>query len=129
MNRNQALRFESEFMPRIVGEVARVLNCGVCVDIIPYENAHAPSRLRVSAVRHAFGERGSRYPYDLNVLLTWDDDEIERLLRPGGEARFLRYLASIGAKLGAWQDVREVDLVTRSQGEPTVLVGGLDFEA
>jgi hypothetical protein len=125
----QARRFESEFMPRIVECVARLVDRGVRVAIVPYENAHAPARLHVSAARLHSADRPSRYPYDLNVFLTWDDDEIERLLRPGGEARFLRYLDAIAAKLDAWQGVREVDLTSRSQADMTVLVGGLDFEA
>ncbi|KND61886.1 Isopropylmalate/homocitrate/citramalate synthase [Candidatus Burkholderia verschuerenii] len=129
MNREQALRFETEFMPRIVAEVARVLDRGVRVEFVPFENLLLPTRLHASAARHGIGERGSRYPFDLNVFLTWDDDEIVRLLRPDGEARFLRYLESIGAKLRAWEGVREIDLISRSQAEATVLVGGLDFEA
>lgn len=63
------------------------------------------------------------------MYFTWDGEEIERLLGAGGKARFLRYLDAIGAKLYAWQGARELDLVTRSQAEPSVLFGGLDFEA
>ena len=32
------------------------------------------------------------------------------------------------AKLDAWQDARQIDLNTRTQADPTVLIGGLDFE-
>ena len=130
MNREQALRFEAEFMPRIAESVARAVGHGVRVEILPYEESCVPSRLHASAERapHADGdERG--YACPLNVYFTWDEEEIERLLSAGGEARFLRYLDSIGAKLDAWQGAREVDLATRSQAEPSVLFGGLDFEA
>jgi hypothetical protein len=129
LNREQAQRFETEFMPRIVAEVARVLDHGVHVEFVPYENLLLPTRLHASAARHATGVRAIRYPFDLNVFLTWDDDEIVRLLLPGGEARFVRYLQSIGIKLKAWEGVREVDLMSRSQADATVLIGGLDFEA
>jgi hypothetical protein len=129
VNREQALRFETEFMPRIVAEVARVVDRGVHVEFVPYENLLLPTRLHASAARHGIGDRASRYPFDLNIFLTWDDDEIVRLLRPDGEARFVRYLQSIGMKLKAWEGVREVDLMSRSQAEATVLIGGLDFEA
>ncbi|CCD41464.1 hypothetical protein BKIR_c97_0955 [Candidatus Paraburkholderia kirkii UZHbot1] len=131
MNREQALRFEIEFMPRILECVAREVGRGVRVEILPYENARVPSRLHVSAERapRAEGGDGRGYPCPLNVYFTWDGAEIERLLDAGGKARFLRYLDAIGAKLHAWQGARELDLVTRSQAEPSVLFGGLDFEA
>ncbi|SAK63211.1 hypothetical protein AWB77_02250 [Caballeronia fortuita] len=131
MNRQVALRFESEFMPRIVERVARVVDHGVRVAILPYESPRMPTRLNVSAERAPHDDDGHRrgYPYPLNVFLTWDDEEIERLMAPGGDARFLRYLDALGAKLDAWQGARDVDLETRSQAEPSVLFGGLDFEA
>ncbi len=116
-------------MPRIVESVARLVGRGVRIDIAPYENSNSPTRLRVSAARHDSADRPSRFSYDLNVVLTWDDDEIARLFQADGEARFLRYLDATAAKLDAWQGVRDVDLISRSQSEPTVLVGGLDFEA
>ncbi|AET88975.1 MULTISPECIES: DUF5594 family protein [Caballeronia] len=135
MNREQALRFETEFMPRIAERVTRIVGHGVRVAILPYESPLVPTRLHVSAGR-APGEGkdeddGHRHVYRcaLNVFLTWDDEEIERLLGAGGEVRFLRYLDAIAAKLDAWQGAREVDLATRSQAEPSVLFGGLDFEA
>jgi hypothetical protein len=131
LNRQQALRFETEFMPRIVERVARVVDHGVRVEVVPYESPLVPTRLRVSAERapREGGTHRRAFPYPLNVFLTWDDDEIERVLAAGGEARFMRYLDAIGAKLDAWQGGREVDLVTRSQAEPSVMLGGLDFEA
>jgi len=131
LNHEQALRFETEFVPRIAERVTHIVDRGVRVEVIPYENPHAPTRLHVSA-GYAQGEADAHrhvYPCPLNLFLTWDDEEIERLLDAGGEARFLRYLDAIGAKLAAWQGAREVDLATRSQAEPLVLFGGLDFEA
>ncbi|SAK58398.1 hypothetical protein AWB76_02560 [Caballeronia temeraria] len=131
MNREQAHRFETGFVPRIAERVTRIVDHGVRVDILPYESPAVPTRLHVSAAhapREGDGHR-QRYPYLLNVFLTWDDEEIERLMSSGGEARFLRYLDAIGAKLDAWQGAREVDLATRSQADPSVLFGGLDFEA
>jgi len=130
LNREHALRFETEFMPRIVERVMRVLGRGVRVEILPYERAAVPTRLHVNADAHRAGDEHRHvYPYPLNVFLTWDDEEIERLLGDGGEARFLRYLDAMAAKLDAWQGAREVALATRSQAEPSVLFGGLDFEA
>jgi hypothetical protein len=129
VNREQAHQFETDFLPRIVEQVTRVLDRGVRVAIVSSDDPHRPARLHVSAARHDVGGTTHRYPHDLNVYLTWDDDEIARLLRPGGEARFVRYLDAIGKKLDAWQGVREVDLLSRSQGEAAVLIGGLDFEA
>jgi hypothetical protein len=129
VNREQALRFETDYVPRIAQCVVRLLGRGARVEIISYESPDKPTRLSVHAARNEAIEHDHHYPFDLNISLTWDDDEIERLLQPGGEARFLRYLDAIGAKFEAWQGVREVDLVARSQAEPAVLLGGLDFEA
>jgi hypothetical protein len=130
LNRQKALRFETAYAPRIVERVARVLGRGVRVEILPYESTAVPTRLRVSAERaHREGDDRCVYPYPLNVFLTWDDGEIERLMGIGGEARFLRYLDAMAAKLDAWQGARDVDLATLSQAEPSVLFGGLDFEA
>ena len=118
-------------MPRIVERVARVVDHGVRVAILPYESPLVPTRLHVSAVQTSAEGDGHRhvYAWPLNVFLTWDDEEIARLFAAGGEARFVRYLDAIAAKLDAWQGAREVDLATRSQAEPSVLFGGLDFEA
>lgn len=129
MNREQALRFETEFVPQIAESVTRHIGRWLRIDIVPNEHPRAPTRLHITAPPHDNGERARQYPFDLNVFLTWDDDEIVRLLRPGGEARFQRYLDSLAAKFAAWEGAREVDFVTRSQAEPSVLFGGLDFEA
>ncbi|SAK63418.1 hypothetical protein AWB75_02824 [Caballeronia catudaia] len=118
-------------MPRIVERVTRVAGHGVRVAILPYESPFVPARLHVSAEQARREGDGHRHVYAcaLNVFLTWDADEIDRLFGAGGEARFVRYLDAIAAKLDAWQGAREVDLATRSQAEPSVLFGGLDFEA
>ncbi|SPB18613.1 hypothetical protein NOV72_05813 [Caballeronia novacaledonica] len=130
MNPEQTLRFETEFMPRIAERTMRFLGRGVRVEILSYESAAVPTRLHVSADAHQEGDEHQHvYPYPLNVFLTWDDEEIERLMSVGGEARFLRYLDAMAAKLDAWQGARDVDLATRSQAQPSVLFGGLDFEA
>jgi hypothetical protein len=129
LSREQALRFETEIMPRIAESIARLVGRTLTVEVIPGEHPHRPARLHVGAAPADSGERARRYPYDLNVFLTWDDEEIERLLNPGGEAVLQRYLEALGGKLRAWQGAREVDIPTRSQAEPSVLLGGLDFEA
>ncbi|MNN56453.1 hypothetical protein D3C81_1713860 [compost metagenome] len=53
---------------------------------------------------------------------------MERLFEAGGESRFAAYLEALPAKLDAWQDARQLDLNTRTQADPAVLIGGLDFE-
>jgi hypothetical protein len=44
-----------------------------------------------------------------------------------GTARFAGYLAALPRKLEAWRHVRELDFVSHTQAEPSVLLGGLDF--
>ena len=118
-------RFETEFAPRIAETIAG-LDAGVRVEVLPYEGHGHPTRVRVfgeavEALRH--------YPHPLNLHLTWDSDEIERLMREGGQARFAGYLHAIPRKLDAWRNVREVDFRSHTQAEPEILIGGLDFEA
>ncbi|SAL80722.1 hypothetical protein AWB67_05678 [Caballeronia terrestris] len=130
VDREKARRFDIEFAPRIASRIASLLDAGVRVEVMPHEGSRMPTRVRVAAERVAQG-RGSPPGYEcpLNVYLTWDGEEIERLFDAGGEERFARYLHAIPAKLAAWQGARDVDLETRSQAEFAVLVGGLDFEA
>jgi hypothetical protein len=130
VDRKTSQRFDTEFAPRIASTIASLLDAGVRVEVMPYENGRAPTRVRVVAERvaHARGAP-SGYAHRLNLYLTWDSGEIERLFEAGGEARFERYLHAIPAKLVAWQGARDVDLETRSQAEFAVLLGGLDFEA
>lgn len=69
------------------------------------------------------------YAHPLNLYLTWDSDEIERLMGEQGTARFAGYLAALPRKLKAWTQARELDFLTHTQGEPVALLGGLDFES
>jgi hypothetical protein len=118
-------RFETEFAARIAETIAG-LDASVRVDVLPYEGHGHPTRVRVSgepveALRY--------YPHPLNLHLTWDSDEIERLMCEGGQARFAGYLHAIPRKLDAWRNAREVDFRSHTQAEPEILIGGLDFEA
>jgi hypothetical protein len=126
MDRHEAARFEAQFAYRIAAKISDLLDRDVHAEVIPGTGAHAVTRVRVYAARSG-GEHG--YAHPLNLFLTWDEYEIARLFEPDGEARFLRYLEAMSAKLDAWQDARRIDLGSRSQAEPMVLVGGLDFEA
>lgn len=118
-------RFDTEFAPRIAATIAG-LDATLHVEVLPYEGHGHPTRVRVTGkpvglVRH--------YEHPLNLHLTWDSDEIERLMGEGGQARFAAYLHAIPRKLDAWRNAREVDYRTHSQAEPVILLGGLDFEA
>jgi hypothetical protein len=118
-------RFDTEFAPRIAATIAG-LDSGVHVEVLPYEGHGHPTRVRVFAETH---EALRHYPHALNLHLTWDSDEIERLMGEGGQARFDGYLHAIPRKLDAWRNAREVDFRSLSQAEPVILIGGLDFEA
>ncbi|MGA7777944.1 MAG: DUF5594 family protein [Paraburkholderia sp.] len=123
MSPETVARFETEFAPRIAETIAH-LDPSVRVEVLPYEGHGHPTRVRivgeaVEALRH--------YPHSLNLLLTWDSDEIERLMGEGGQARFAGYLRAIPRKLDAWRNVREVDFRSHTQAEPVILLGGLDF--
>ncbi|MDR3097044.1 MAG: DUF5594 family protein [Paraburkholderia sp.] len=125
MNSAAAHRFEVEFAPRIAAVLASHFGPAVRVEVMPNEGRGHPTRVRVqgmpSELRHP-------YAYPLNVSLTWDVDEIERLMEPGGEARFEHYLQATVRKMASWETARPVDFSSRTQGEPEVLLGGLDFE-
>jgi hypothetical protein len=69
------------------------------------------------------------YVHPLNVSLTWDSDAINGLMQPDGEARFARYLTAIPRKMQNWEGGRPIDFGSRAQAEPSILIGGLDFEA
>lgn len=60
--------------------------------------------------------------------MSWDSDEVDRLFGPGGDLRFAEYLDALPGKLDAWQEARQIDFGSRTQADPTVLLGGLDFE-
>jgi len=127
MSPEAAHRFENEFAPRIATWIAGHLGAPIRVDVVPSEGRGHPTRVRITGqpdepVHH------HPYPYPLNVSLTWDSSEIERLLEADGEARFEHYLQSTSRKLHAWESARPIDFETCTQGEPEVLLGGLDFE-
>ena len=125
MNPETVARFDHEFAPRIAATIAALFDTGVHAEVLPYRGHGHPTCVRlwadpIDVVRH--------YPYKLNLHLTWDSDEIERLMEAGGEARFINYLNAIARKLDAWHNAREVDFRSHTQAEPEILIGGLDFE-
>lgn len=125
MSNDFAHRFEEVFAPRIAVCIAGELGPAVRVEVVPRTGRGHPTRIRISGTptgpRHA-------YAHPLDLSLTWDSAEIERLMEPGGEARFEHYLESIARKLHAWESARPVDFGMRTQGDPEILIGGLDFE-
>ncbi|MCG5075684.1 DUF5594 family protein [Paraburkholderia tagetis] len=125
MSSAAAYRFEVEFVPRIAAILASHFGPAVRVDVVPGEGRGHPTRVRVQGVP---SELRHPYAYPLNLSLTWDVDEVERLMAPGGEARFEHYLEAIVRKMTSWETARPVDFASRTQGEPEVLLGGLDFE-
>ena len=125
MDSAAAHRFEEEFAPRIAAILASHFGPSVRVEVLPNEGRGHPTRVRLQGVP---SELRHSYSYPLNVSLTWDVDEIERLMEPGGDARFEHYLAATVRKMAAWETARPVDFASRTQGEPEVLLGGLDFE-
>ncbi len=118
-------RFETEFAPRIAQEIAELFDGHVQAEVLPAQDDDCPARVRLWG---EMNEHLRHYPYALNVYLTWDDDEIDSLMGPAGPERFRHYLASLARKLQNWQDAREINFHSRSQAEPSVLIGGLDFE-
>ncbi|MGF6239411.1 hypothetical protein P3T42_001143 [Paraburkholderia sp. GAS38] len=126
MNPETVARFDHEFAPRIAATLAGLFDTGVHAEVLPYQGHGHPTRVRVwaepiEALRH--------YPHALNLHLTWDSDEIERLMDEDGETRFSRYLNALPRKLDAWHFARELDFRSHTQAEAEMLLGGLDFEA
>jgi len=126
MRPESAVRFDQEFAPRIAGTIASCFAKTVHTEVLPHGGQRQPTRVRIHA---APLEDLGHYPHPLNLYLTWDSDEIERLMGDEGPARFARYLAALPRKLNAWTQARELDFRTHTQGEPAMLLGGLDFEA
>jgi hypothetical protein len=129
MNQETARQFDREFAPRIASAIAALFGEHVRVEMMPYEGAGHPTRVKITGDRLPNLHGHEDYTHPLNVSLTWDSDAIRGLLQPDGEARFARYLAAIPLKLQNWQGGRAVDFGSRSQAEPAILIGGLDFEA
>ncbi|KWB58749.1 DUF5594 family protein [Burkholderia ubonensis] len=125
MQPETARRFDTEFAPRIAHAIAAFFDDHVQTEVVPYGGHGHPSQVRVRSAPH---EHVSGFAHPLNLELTWDTDEIERLMAPEGEARFEQYLAALPRKLSAWQSARDVDLASRTQADPVVRLGGLDFE-
>jgi hypothetical protein len=126
MRPESATRFDQQFAPRIAEAIAACLARTVHTEVLPHGEHGEPTRVRIHA---APVEELGHYPYPLNLYLTWDSDEIERLMGEQGSALFARYLAALPRKLKAWTDARELDFGTHTQGDPIALIGGLDFEA
>ncbi|MCC8405345.1 DUF5594 family protein [Paraburkholderia sp. MMS20-SJTN17] len=126
MRPETAIRFEQEFAPRIAEAIAACFAKTVHTEVVPRDAQRQPTRVRIHA---APLEELGHYPHPLNLYLTWDSDEIERLMGEQGSARFARYLAALPRKLNAWTQARELDFLTHTQGEPVALIGGLDFES
>jgi hypothetical protein len=126
MNPDTVARFDHEFAPRIAATIAGLFDPGIHTEVLPWQGHGHPTRVRVWAVPI---EALRHYPYPLNLHLTWDSDEIERLMGEGGEARFARYLEALPRKFDAWHSAREVDFRSHTQAEIEMLLGGLDFEA
>ncbi|NML29722.1 DUF5594 family protein [Paraburkholderia antibiotica] len=126
MRPESAIRFDQEFAPRIAEAIAAYFSSTVHTEVLPHGARGEPTRVRIHA---AALEQLGHYPHPLNLYLTWDSDEIERLMGEEGGARFARYLAALPRKLNAWTQARELDFLTHTQGDPIALLGGLDFEA
>jgi hypothetical protein len=126
MRPESAARFDEQFAPRIAEVIAACFATTVHTEVLPYGGPGHPTRVRIHAAPLA--ELG-HYVHPLNLYLTWDSDEIERLMGEQGQTRFASYLAALPRKLSAWTHARELDFLSHSQGEPVALLGGLDFES
>lgn len=126
MRPEHAARFDQQFAPRIAEAIAACLAATVHTEVQPYGGPGHPTRLRIRA---APLDGLGHYPHPLNLYLTWDSDEIERLMDAQGQTRFAHYLAALPRKLTAWTHARQLDLLSHTQAEPVALIGGLDFES
>ncbi len=127
MTTDTAARFGAEFAPRIVETIAGLYRGRLAVRIELPEQAGWPVRVSISASEPSDPD-ARRYMHPLNIMLAWDGREVEGLFSADGALRFARYLEALPAKLAAWQEPRQIDLHSRSQADPAVLIGGLDFE-
>lgn len=125
MSHDIAPRFNAEFAPRIAETIANLFKHRIRVEVIPDEQPGCPARV------HLCGEpfdEPRRFAHQLNVYLSWDGLQVEALFDAGGAEKFEHYLAALAGKMHAWQTPRQIDFGTRSQADPMVLLGGLDFE-
>jgi len=120
-----AQRFNTELLPRIAEGVQALSHGMLHADILPSASPDQPARLRIWAAARA---GGGRYAHPIDITLSWDSYEVDRLLSSGGVLRFAEYLDALPGKLDAWQEARQIDFSSRTQADPTVLIGGLDFE-
>jgi len=120
-----AHRFNTELLPRIAERVQALSRGMLHADVLPSASPDQPARLHIWAVARA---GGGRYAHPIDITLSWDSYEVDRLFATGGDLRFAEYLDALPGKLDAWQEARQVDFSSRTQAEPTVLLGGLDFE-
>jgi len=120
-----AQRFNTELLPLIVERVQSIAHGTLHAEVLPTASPDQPARVRIWAAARA-GE--GRYAHPIDITLSWDSYEVDRLFATGGDLRFAEYLDALPGKLDAWQEARQVDFSSRTQAEPTVLLGGLDFE-
>ncbi|WP_454764660.1 DUF5594 family protein [Cupriavidus campinensis] len=120
-----AQRFNQQFLPRIIERIRTLSHATLHTEVQPAGQGHLPAGLRIWAPLRA---GGGRFAHPLDITLAWDGHEVERLFETGGEARFAAYLDALPSKLAAWQEARQIDFDSRTQADPTVLIGGLDFE-
>ncbi|HBD37453.1 MULTISPECIES: DUF5594 family protein [Cupriavidus] len=125
MHPDPAQRFNAELLPRIVERVQRLSHGTLLADVLPPASPDLPARLRIWAPPRS---GGGRYACPLDITMSWDSYEVDRLFGPGGDLRFAEYLDALPGKLDAWQEARQIDFGSRTQADPTVLLGGLDFE-
>jgi len=118
-------RFNIELLPRIAERVQALSHGMLHTDVLPPASPDQPARLRIWA---AARDGGGRYAYPIDITLSWDSYEVDRLFASGGDLRFTEYLDALRDKLDAWQEARQIDFSSRTQADATVLIGGLDFE-
>ncbi|KVE39276.1 DUF5594 family protein [Burkholderia sp. TSV86] len=126
MSPDTACRFDTEFAPHIARTIAGLLGEPVSTEVVRHGGHGHPTQVNIVAPR---AEHPRGYPHPLNIVLTWDTDEIEQLMAAGGTARFEHYLAALPRKLAAWESARGIDFGSRTQADALVLLGGLDFAA
>lgn len=119
-----AQRFNSDLLPRIVERVQHLSRGTLHADILPAAAPDQPACLRVWA---AARPNGGRYAHPIDITLSWDSFEVDRLFASGGDLRFDAYLDALPAKLDAWQEPRQIDFNSLTQAEATVRLGGLEI--